>query len=394
MSNSVKRAAFIVSHPIQYFAPLYQRLGRREDLEIKVFFTWHDGRTPVEDRGFKERISWDIPLTEGYEFELVPNVATNPGTHHFFGLRNPALVQRVVDWHPNVVLIHGWAWLSHLQAMHTFHKLKVLSLFRGDSHLIHAGFSGPRWWVKRALLRRIFSWPTGFLVVGSANRAYYENFGVKPNRLYRCPYSIDVSRFAEPSELLEQEAARWRMQMRIMPDQTVFLYAGKLEPKKRPLDLMRAVSRLQNSDAVLVIVGGGELIGDIESFAASDPARFRVLPFQNQTRMPVVYRLGDVFVLPSSSDETWGLSVNEALSCSRPVIVSDRVGCARDVVDPSCGWIFPWSDLQALEKTLQGTVANRHTLTHMRRAARQRAQLFDLTVTEAALLKTINAVST
>jgi hypothetical protein len=87
----------VVSHAIQYYAPLYQRLAQGDDNTVKVFFTWHDGRAIVEDRGCKRQVTWDIPLTEGYEFELVPNVSSNPGTHNLFGLNNPSLVDQLGD---------------------------------------------------------------------------------------------------------------------------------------------------------------------------------------------------------------------------------------------------------------------------------------------------------
>src|SRR5262249_22160050 len=156
----------IVSHPIQYYAPLYQRLAQRKDLAIKVFFTWHAGQAAVEDRGFKTRVTWDIPLSEGYEFELVPNVSSEPGTHRFLGLRNPSLVERVASWRPDVVHVTGWAWLSHLLALRAFNRKGIPTLFRGDSHLLDCRRRGPRWWIKHGLLKRVFSWPTGFLVVG------------------------------------------------------------------------------------------------------------------------------------------------------------------------------------------------------------------------------------
>jgi hypothetical protein len=65
--RTLNRIAIIVSHPIQYYAPLYQRLAQRDDLVIKVFFTWHVGATPVQDTGFGMPIAWDLPLTEGYD---------------------------------------------------------------------------------------------------------------------------------------------------------------------------------------------------------------------------------------------------------------------------------------------------------------------------------------
>lgn len=379
------RLAIIVSHPIQYYAPLYQRLARRDDLSVKVFFTWHAGEAAVFDSGFKVPVAWDIPLTEGYEFEQVPNVAADPGTHHFFGLRNPALIKRVEAWRPDVVHITGWSWLSHLQAIRHFGK-RIPTLFRGDSHLLDNQQGGLRWWVKRILLKRIFSWPTGFLVVGTANLAYYEAFGVAPQRLYPCPHSVDVGRFAEPSAVLEHEAVQWRRQLGISDDRRVLLFAGKFERKKQPLQLMRAVQMLADPKLLLLMVGDGELKAEVDAIAAAGPERFRVLPMQNQSRMPVVYRLAELFVLPSAFGETWGLAVNEAMACGRPVLVSDRVGCARDIIDPSCGRVFALSDSSALARTIGEMMRDRNSLSQMGAAASVCVRSFDLVQTEAGLI--------
>ena len=380
-----KRLAIVISHPIQYYAPLYQRLARRTDLTVKVFFTWHAGREAAPDHGFKQPVAWDIALTEGYEFEQVPNTSSDPGMHHFRGLQNPTLVKRVLAWNPDAVHLTGWAWLSHLLALWAFYRLGVPVLFRGDSHLLDTTRHGPAWWVKQALLRRVFSWPQAFLYVGTANRAYYEAFGVAPERLFQCPHSIDVGRFAEPAAAFERDAAQWRRQLHIGDERTVVLFAGKFERKKRPLELMRAV---QGGDRrfVLVLAGAGELEDEIRSLARAEPDRFRVLPFQNQSRMPIVYRLGEVVILPSAFGETWGLAVNEAMACGRPVLVSDRVGCAADVVDDSCGRVFPWADTSAMMQYLNEMTVDRVKLAGMGRSAAQRARSYDFPGTETALV--------
>src|SRR5205807_1968443 len=181
----------------------------------------------------------------------VPNLSSDPGTHHFLGLMNPTLVRRVAAWRPDVVHVTGWAWLSHLSALRGFARRGIPTLFRGDSHLIDGTSRGPRWWVKRAVLKRVFSWPTAFLVVGTANRAYYDAFGVGADRLHPCPHSIDVARFAEPAGALEQNAAEWRRQLGIRADRCVLVYAGKFERKKRPLELVRAVRDLHDPGVVL-----------------------------------------------------------------------------------------------------------------------------------------------
>jgi glycosyltransferase involved in cell wall biosynthesis len=387
-----KRICFVVSHPIQYTVPLYQRLARRGDIAIKVFFTWHAGGKAIEDRGFGRAVAWDIPLTEGYEFELVPNVATAPGTDWLFGMRNPALLDRVMAWRPDIVHVTGWAWFSHLRLLRALHRRGVPTLFFGDSHLLDGKADGPRWWIKSAALRKIYSWPTACLFAGSANRAYFEKFGVPPQRLYPCPHTIDVGRFAVPAAPLEAEAARWRSELGIAADRKSLLYAGKFEPKKRPVELMRAFSLLPDPSLVLVMVGSGVLQGEIDAIAAGDPARFRILPFQNQSRMPLAYRSGDIIVLPSGFGESWGLAVNEALACGRPVIVSDRVGCAADVVDASCGQIFRANDWSEFGKIVEAMFANPGRLAKMRRAASERARAFDVGVAETALIAAVESV--
>jgi glycosyltransferase involved in cell wall biosynthesis len=343
----LRRIAFIISHPIQYYAPLHRRLARRDDVAVKVFFTWHGGERAQLDQGFQKPVAWDIPLTDGYEFEVVPNVARDPGSHRFFGLRNPSLVPRVLDWQPDTVHVTGYAYHSHLFAMRAFARRGVPVLFRGDSHLLDGRSAGWRWPMKRALLSKVFSWPTAFLFVGKANRDYYRAFGVPESKLFYCPHSIEVERFAEPDVELEQKAADWRKEMGVGSDRKVLLFVGKFEDVKRPVPLMNAFFKCNVPKTVLVMVGDGNQGDAVRALAARHPEQFRVLPFQNQSRMPVVYRLGDYVVLPSRS-ETWGLAVNEALACGRPVLVSDRVGCHADVIRPGLsGDIFradDWED--------------------------------------------------
>ena len=379
------RLAVIVSHPIQYYVPLYRRLAKRSDLDVKVFFTWHAADGAQQDHGFKREVRWDIPLTEGYEYELMANVARAPGTHHFWGLRNPDLIKRVTEWKPDAVHVTGYALASHLHAMRHFHGKGVPILFRGDSHLLDQK-SGIGWQLKRFLLRHLYARVRACLYVGKNNYEYYRRFGVPDSRLFYCPHSIEVERFAEPSQEYEQQARSWRRELEIGEQQRVALFAGKFEAKKRPLDLMKAFADLREPGLVRMLVGNGPVEREVSEMAASYPRLFRVLPFQNQSRMPIVYRLADVFVLPSAYNETWGLSVNEAISCGRPVLISDKVGCGADVVDDErLGAIFrdfTACDLGArLREVLARQVDHQFLL--------GKARHFDIAETERTLLNTL-----
>ena len=90
---------------------------------------------------------------------------------------------------------------------------------------------------------------------------------------------------------------------------------------------------------------GSERSDDCKLKTANSRGNVVFLEFQNQSAMPVVYRLGDAFVLPSGYGETWGLAVNEAQACGRPSLVSDCVGCARDIIrEGENGMIFRTDD--------------------------------------------------
>jgi glycosyltransferase involved in cell wall biosynthesis len=388
------RLAFVVTHPVQYYVPVYQELARCDELEIRVFYTWHDGREAIWDSGFQQPIAWDLPLREGYPFEAVPNTARHPGTHHFWGVQNPGLLQRVLEWRPNAVHVSGYAFASHLRLMRALYHRGVPVLFRGDSHLLSPT---PLWkrMAKQILLRQIFRYPSLFLDVGLHNRRYYQHYGVDSSRLFHCPHSVDVERFRASADHFEAEARRWRGELGIGADDLVVLFVGKFEAKKQPLELMRVLAGWANPAVVCVLVGGGEFGPQISALAASHPARFRVISFQNQAAMPVVYRLGDLLVLPSIRWETWGLAVNEALACNRPALVSDQVGCAPELIQPGVtGQVFRAGDWSDFGSRLQSLTEDRARLRAMGLAAGKLASGFSIAVAARILVQAFLSVAT
>src|ERR1700733_14737516 len=89
VAMSAPRLAIVSTHPIQYYAPIFQLLARSTRLQLRVFFTFSQSEAgPIADQGFGRTIVWDLPLLDGYDHEFVPNVARRPGTDHFWGLRN------------------------------------------------------------------------------------------------------------------------------------------------------------------------------------------------------------------------------------------------------------------------------------------------------------------
>jgi glycosyltransferase involved in cell wall biosynthesis len=296
-------------------------------------------------------VSWNIPLLEGYEHEFVDNVAARPGPEHFDGIRNPTLTSTVAAFGPDVVLVYGWNLQSHLALMRQL-KGRVAVLFRGDSTLLDRQ-PFVRRMARRAVLHWVYRHVDGAVAVGRANADYFRWVGVPGSRIWLAPHSVDNAFFANAGPEADSQAARWRDELGIAVDHRVVLFAGKLQAKKDPLLLLDAFPR-NIPDAHLVFVGSGELEPELRARAA-DRQRVHFLPFQNQAAMPAVYRLGDLFVIPSRGPgETWGLALNEAMACGVPVIASDRVGATADlVIEGVTGWRFAAGNAGGLASALR-----------------------------------------
>jgi len=242
--------------------------------------------------------------------------------------------------------------------------------FRGDSTLLD---EQPmlRTRVRRSVLRWVYSHIDVAIAVGQNNRDYFRWCGVPEQSVLFAPHSVDTHRFAEDAAH-EQRASEWRRELGIPADATVFLFAGKLQPKKDPSLLLEAFLRLGGSDAHLLVVGNGILEEDLKRMARNE-SRVHFMPFQNQSLMPAVYRVGDVFVLPSRGPgETWGLALNEAMASGRAVIASSKVGAARDLVTHDLnGWVFEAGNLMSLTSAMRNALtAGPERLRRMGQAAR------------------------
>ncbi|WP_026259863.1 glycosyltransferase family 4 protein [Segetibacter koreensis] len=352
--NRTRRLAVITTHPIQYNAPLF-RLTNQENgsFTIKVFYTQSQLEEKVHDPDFGFSFAWDIPLTEGYEFAFVKNVSSNPGTRHFNGIINPTLIDEIEKWKADAVLVIGWSFKSHLKVLRYFHG-KIPVLFRGDSNLIDEpqGFSIQKL-LRRLFLRWVYHYVDYALYVGEANKQYYQVHGLKKEQLLFAPHAIDNNRFSGNDKEYDCKAAAWRSELGIKETDCVFLFAGKLTSKKDPEILIKAFVALNQKDTALIMVGNGALEAELKERYKLH-ANIFFIPFQNQSGMPVVYRLGDIFVLPSKGPgETWGLAVNEAMACSRGVIVSDKCGCVQDLVQTGVnGYVFGSGDINSLQSCL------------------------------------------
>ena len=379
----MKKLAIISSHPIQYNAPLFRLLAESGDLHPRVFYTWEQaGKGTKFDPGFGKNIEWDIPLLEGYEFEFVPNTAEDPGTHHFKGMINPDLNKRIEAWQPDLLLVYGWSWHSHLSAMRHFHG-RIPVLFRGDSTLLNEK-PGLRKIVRRIFLTWVYRHVDYALFVGVNNKEYFLKHGLKPRQLIHAPHAVDNRRFAASDAERRAEAAAWKRSLGITPGELVVLFAGKLEPYKDPAFIVGLAEKWKGLPVKVILVGNGQLENELKQRAKNN-SRILFLDFQNQSRMPVVYRLADLFILSSHSQnsgsgmsttsETWGLGANEAMACGCGLMLCSGAGGAADLVkEGENGIIFPAGDDEKCTKFVKELLDTPGKLELVKTASRTRVE--------------------
>ena len=365
------RVALFATHPIQYHIPWFQQLAAAPELDLRVFF----GLLPdaaQQGVGFGVGFQWDIPLLDGYRWQLLRNVARTPSLGIFWGCDTPEVGRDLQNWRPDVAVLTGWQSRMLVQAWWACVRLGISRIVRGESNPLAPR---PIW---KKLGHRL--WLRGFdqfLAIGQANRAFYREAGIPAGRIHDCPYFIDNHRFATAAAELHPQREILRRDWGIPADATCFLFSGKLIPKKHPLDLLHALGQVGQAGARahVLVVGTGALLEPARALVERERLPVTFAGFLNQGEIVRAYVAADCLVLPSNTGETWGLVVNEAMACGLPAIVSDQVGCGPDlIVAGETGALFPMGDIAALANRLMQFAADPARLRVMGERARQRVQ--------------------
>ncbi|MGB0694521.1 MAG: glycosyltransferase [Rhodospirillaceae bacterium] len=393
------RLAYLVTHPIQYQAPFLRALAQEPDIALTVFFASAQGAEAYLDPDFGQRFAWDQDLLAGYAWEVLCDQTPAPPVTAWrpfprgFGVK---LRQGRFD----VLWLHGYSRPHHLLSLWQAKRSGIKVVIRDEVNAI----SRPRSALKKLLKKPLLRWVTGsadaLFAIGQYNAAFWQQAGAPPDRIHAVPYGIDNDRFRQAAEVARQDGTvsalhkAWGLPSGTGPnglDRPVFLFLGKLIPRKDPAVILDALAELPaDRRPHMIFVGDGPQRADLEAFVearglnATDGTGARVLfdGFQNQTDLPGRIAASDCLILPSR-EEAWGLVVNEAMSCGLPALVSDRVSCAPDLILPGrTGWTFPAGNAKALAASLiaaSTALADPDQVAEMRNSVQTQVATYDTT---------------
>jgi len=387
------RVLFVASHPVQYASPMFRRVAQHPKLDIQVAYCSLQGAEAATDPEFGVEVKWDLPLLDRYPWLHVPNKSSRPGLGRFFGLVNPGLWRLIGSGDFDAVVVYtGYAYLSFWITLAAAKFYGSALLFGTDAHGL-APRDGKKWKIalKRLVWPRLFRLADVVIVPSRLSFAMMRDLGIPEGRLTLTPYVVDNDWWTQQAQSVDRRAVRvgWGV-----PEQAiVLLFCAKLQPWKRPLDLLHAFAKANVVDTHLVYAGDGALKSEAETLASSLGVRERVhfIGFANQSQLPAVYSASDLLVLPSDY-EPFGVVVNEAMLCGCAVVVSDRVGAGYDLVESDRnGYVFPCGNVDALTEVLCRVLSDRGKLAELRKAARLRMETWSPRENIEALVGAVRA---
>jgi hypothetical protein len=375
---SARRIAVLSTHPIQYYSPWFAHIANSVDLHV-----YYAHRPTPDDQaaaGFSTPFEWNLPLLDGYESTFLNNVARSPGIQRFGGCNTPDICGILRRGSFDALLMFGWNKLCFLQAWGGALSARLPVLIRLDTQL-SSSRSGLKRATKLPAFRLLLPRAADYLSPGERTDAYLRHYYVPDRRIHRLPHMVDVDRFAAGARAARRTgfAAQLRKKNGAAPDDTVFLFVGKLLEKKRPLLPLEALSLLgPYAKACVWMIGNGPLDAQVDAKIAAEKLNVRRLGFINQTELPAYYAAADCLILPSNADETWGLVVNEAQACGIPAIVSQEVGCAPELIEEGItGWTLSSPDRDTLAKVMKCAMTQSDQLSSTDIAIRARASSYD-----------------
>jgi len=377
------RLAIVLCHPVQYFSPLFRQLAQQAEIDLTVLYSSLAGSLPAKDREFGITVAWDTPVLDGYKFKTLMNLWRGaPGG--FWSSASPGIVAELRRGRYDAVLVYGWGEVSAWLAIMAARSRNMPCMITSDSNYIYE--KDLRWLkahVKKAVLRTLFRNIQAFLVTGPFNRMFYESYGVGNDKFFLAPLAVDNEYFMQRAELARRRKGELRGRYGIPADVVLLLFVGKLIPRKRPFDILCALKELQPAFPNLgaAWVGDGELRPHLETEIASGGVKHAfLLGFKNQTELPDLYAVSDIFVLPSWHDPM-PLVTNEAMASGLPVIASNRTGVWGPgglVREGETGIVYAAGDTEALSEAVRRLVGDPGIRRAMAKRATEVVQEFGL----------------
>ena len=379
----VLKLAIITEIIAPYRIPVLNALARRPEIDLHVIFLSENDPSLRRWRVYKDEIR--------FAYDVLPSWRQRLGRYNL--LINRGVFSTLNRFQPNAVVCGGYNYLASWEAaLWTQAHHAPLLLWTESTAFDQRRRYAPVEFMKA----RFLSLCQAFLAAGKSSAYYLRQLGVPEERIFFAPNAVDTEMFSK----LAERARRDELQVRsrhFLPSR-YFLYLGRMIEAKGVFDLIQAYARLDDAirrEVGLVFVGDGPGLTKLKDQAAEiSPGTVQFHGFVHREELPEFYALADALIFPTHSDP-WGLVVNEAMSCSLPIIVTQVAGCAGDLVqDGWNGFVVPPSDPAQIANAMTRLARESGLRSAMASNSRQRIASSSPEVWAEGLVKAVEFVCT
>lgn len=257
------------------------------------------------------------------------------------------------DLQPDAVAIHSYSFPDSRACLLWCRRNRKIAIVMTDS----SEDDGPRVAWRESLKSILVRQYDAGLAAGTPQREYLEKLGIPRGAIFLGYDVVDNEYFARGAQDVRRDPYPWWNRLGIPQGTQFFLSVNRMLPYKNLDGLLHAYRRYR--EAVrnpwsLVLVGDGPDQERIRSLIKSHAIDGVIMPgFRQIEELPGYYALAGALVHPTFRD-TWGLTVNEAMASSLPVVVSNRAGCAIDLVkEGDNGFRFDPNEIETLATLLE-----------------------------------------
>ena len=388
--GTVCRFAVVASHPVQYFTPLYQRLARHPGVDLNVFFCRDYGVRARFDKQFDRAVAWDTDLLSGYKHRFLRSVSPIRDTFNPLHAINPGAFTRLLDGY-DAVWVNGYMYPSNWFAAAAAALRNTRLMIRSELRLMDRP---TRWFdpLRDNLIRAWIRRADALLYIGEANREAYLHYGARETQLHFVPYAADIDALREAHDRVRQQRAETCRAWGIPADKIIVLFVGKLFEKKQPAAMIHLASQPQLAPKIHVVIAGSGPQGSALQEQCSQRGLTNItwLGFVNQSKLPELYAIADVYVMPSLW-ETWGLVLSEAMAAGAAPVATKDVSASRDLIrEDETGYTFAPHDWDALTRHVERLVQDESLRARIGKAAQARSAQYSY---DAAVQGILGALS-
>lgn len=376
-----RRVVIITEIIAPYRIPVFNALAERKEIDLHVIFLSESDPSLRQWRVYKEEIN--------FQYEVLPSWRRRLGRYNL--LLNRGMLAALHRINPEVVLCGGYNYLASWQAATWANSRGARFLLWSEST---ASDNRRGHWPVEFMKARFLRLCRGFVVPGKSSLDYLRGLGIPAQCIFNAPNAVDTPLFSKLASEARRNKASVRARHNLPP--RYFLYVGRLVRAKGVFELVEAYAQLQQeirSQVGLVLVGEGEARAELMTLGSKAvPGKVQFFGFVHREQLPEFYALADALVFPTHSD-TWGLVVNEAMSCGLPVVATSVAGCVADLVEDGWnGFVVPPMDPAALAAAMARLAVNSDLRSKMGSNSWERVQAYSPEVWAEGLVQAVQSV--